>query len=670
VWKDSEALENAERKLELTKQEIMLNNQLASIKLQLEAVDDESLAGLARKGKLLEAQAQKELELLRIRRQAAEEELKKVRSDIRSELESPINKLLSWLGRAIAEVVRMLAYIPRGLAAALSALGADKAAEGLELVANKAEKAAASIAKAFASFGAANMARAKEREAELLRDLAEMQQQEAEIVQRMAKTQEELAEKRQKLIDEAIESLKVEVETNKTARQKLAEEYDKKFQQLRAKLEEYERRLAGDAEAIQKIRDQYLLSAEMLRAEMLQKDAELVQGALERIENVRKDVLFGALDAEMAAINARFDAFRKQLIEAADEVREELANMGIDVNELLTKLDERRQQELRRAMLRAAERQIALEEEIATVLLEKERERFATEEEFARYREKMLAEIQIEGAQKRLNILRDLYEAARDEQRDQIRLEIAQTEAKIAQANARLREIAIREAKEAAKAQQEIVREYIRAIDTLANALNDHLKKVEERQLSGLQRQQEAIRRSIAVYEGLAKEGAIAAEQSIAELEAREAEVIRRQEEMKRKAQRREMALAAIKTYVQLLDRNAPSPLAQTIRDITAITQFVAKLPTFFYGTEFVREGLRIPGAVRDALIVRVHEGERIVPANINRQLGGIRNEDLPKLVQQAAKSTRVEFDYDSLSNAIVMSIREGNRRTRTKRRL
>jgi hypothetical protein len=95
----------------------------------------------------------------------------------------------------------------------------------------------------------------------------------------------------------------------------------------------------------------------------------------------------------------------------------------------------------------------------------------------------------------------------------------------------------------------------------------------------------------------------------------------------------------------------------------------VSRLPTFFYGTEFVRDGIRIPGAIRDALIVRVHEGERIVPADINRKLGNIKNEDLPKIVNNTT-TTRVEFDYDSLSNTIVTSINEGNKKKNIRRRL
>jgi hypothetical protein len=667
VWKDREALENAERKLELTKQEILLNNQLASIKLRLEAIDDDTIAGLAEKGRLLEAQARKEIELIRLRREEAERELKKASEAIQEEVESPINKLLAALGKAFGGVVRMLAYIPRALAAVLSALQFDNVAADIQTIADKADEAAASIEKVFASFGAGNIAQAKEKQAALLQEISELTNREAEIMQRMAKTQEEIAKKRQKIAEDAIEALRVEVESTATARQRLADEYNKKLQKLKETLDEYERRLEGGVEEIQRIRDEYARSVELLKAEMARKDAELIQESIGRIEKIRREAFLGALDAEIAAINDRFDAFRNELKAAMSELGDELAKMGVDAEELLVRLEERRRQAIRKTLLQAAEREIKLREDIAVALLEKERENFESEEEFVRYREKRLAEIRIEAANQRLNVLRDLYEATGEEI---YRLEIAKAEADIAQANARLKEIAAREAKEAAKAQQEIVKEYIRAVESLAGALDEYLKRIEERQQQGLQRQQDALKSRIAVYEGLAKQGALAADQSIAELEAREADIVRKQEELKKKAQRREMALAAVKTYVQLLDRNAPSPLAQTIRDITAISQFVSKLPTFFYGTEFVREGLRIPGVVRDALIVRVHEGERIVPANINRQLGGIRNEDLPKVAQQGPAVAIVEFDYDSLSNAIVTSITEGGKRKKVKRRL
>jgi hypothetical protein len=660
IGKDIEALENAERKLKLTSEEIRINNELAAIKLRLANLDESTIKGLAEKGRLLAAQADREIELLRLRRDYVQEELRRTEEEIKKNIESPLSKLLTFLGKAIGSIVKALSYIPRGLAEALKAVGADKAAEGLAFVAAKAEEAAAGIEKIFASFGASEVAQSKERLAELQKELNDLDNKEKELLSQRQRTQKEIAEQQQKIIDDAIKALDVEIESVGTARQKLKEEYEKKFAALQTTLEEYEKRLEGNVEAIELIRNKYAAKVEELKAEMARKDEEIVREAVKRIDNIRRSLVQNALDLRIAEINEQFDTLKEQL-------RASLAELGEEGEELFIELENRRQQAIRRAILEAADKEIRLREEIAIARLDRERENYEKEEDFVRYREKRLAELQIEFATKRLETLRKLLEETGDET---IGLEIAKTEALIAQAAAKLKEIAAREAKEALKAQLEIVREYIKAIEAVSNALNSYISKIEERQANSLQRQQNTLRSRIAVYEGLARQGALAADQSIAELEARESELIRKQEELKKKAQRREMALAAVKTYVQLLDRNAPSPLAQTIRDITAISQFVSRLPTFFYGTEFVRDGIRIPGAIRDALIVRVHEGERIVPADINRKLGNIKNEDLPKIVNNTTTTTRVEFDYDSLSNTIVTSINEGNKKKNIRRRL
>jgi hypothetical protein len=659
LGKDIEALENAERKLKLSAEEIRINNELAAIKLRLANLDETTIKGLTEKGRLLAAQADKELELLRLRRDYVREEIKRTEEEINKSVESPINKLLKLLGEGIAAIIRALSYIPRGLAEALKSIGADDTAKGLELVANKAEEAASGIAKYFASFGAADVAQAKERLIDLQRQLNDLDNEEKSILAQRQKSLQEIAEQEKKIIDEAIKALDIEVESVGTARQRLKEEYDKKFAALQAAFEEYEKKLEGRIDAIELLRNKYAIKVEELKAEMARKDEEIVREAVKRIDNIRHTLAQNALDLRIAEINEQFDAMKEQL-------RQSFAELGEEDKDLYIQLENRRRQAIKRAIMETAEKEIKLREDIAIVRLDKERENFEREEDFIRYKEKRLAELQIEFATKRLYALREAYEASGD---SNIELEIARTEALIVQASAKLKEIAAREAREAIKAQQEIVREYIKAIETITEALNSYISKIEERQMNSLQRQQNALRSRIAVYEGLAKQGALAADQSIAELEARESELIQKQEELKKKAQRREMALAAIKTYVQLLDRNAPSPLAQTIRDITAISQFVSRLPTFFYGTEYVRDGIRIPGVVRDALIVRVHEGERIVPADINRKLGNIRNEDLPKVIN-ANTTTRVEFDYDSLSNVIVTSINEGNKKKKIRRRL
>lgn len=59
-----------------------------------------------------------------------------------------------------------------------------------------------------------------------------------------------------------------------------------------------------------------------------------------------------------------------------------------------------------------------------------------------------------------------------------------------------------------------------------------------------------------------------------------------------------------------------------------------AKPPAFAKGTEYVE----LNGAPKgtDTIHAMVNEGERIVPTHINKQLAGIKNEDLPKLLQAA----------------------------------
>jgi len=116
IGKDIEALENAERKLKLTSEEIRINNELAAIKLRLANLDESTIKGLAEKGRLLAAQADREIELLRLRRDYVQEELRRTEEEIKKNIESPLSKLLTFLGKAIGSIVKALSYIPRGLA--------------------------------------------------------------------------------------------------------------------------------------------------------------------------------------------------------------------------------------------------------------------------------------------------------------------------------------------------------------------------------------------------------------------------------------------------------------------------------------------------------------------------------------------------------------------------
>lgn len=65
---------------------------------------------------------------------------------------------------------------------------------------------------------------------------------------------------------------------------------------------------------------------------------------------------------------------------------------------------------------------------------------------------------------------------------------------------------------------------------------------------------------------------------------------------------------------------------------ISLVRQSQSSPPKFYDGTEYLERGNNPKG--RDTIPVMAHEGERIVPSYINEKLKGIKNSDLPKLVE------------------------------------
>ena len=560
-------------------------------------------------------------------------------------------RLFRGLGRALGALIRGLELVVKAIGELSGAFSEDLKAR-IKGFADTIGSAASEVERFFSNIQAEKTAELTEKLAEAEERLSELRIKEAEVTAKLQKEQEELAKQREELIQRTLDSLNVEVEAVQTQREALKKEYEKRISDLDAAYEEAKRVLAGNQEALLEAEKRYQASRLALEAEFARKEGEILAENAQKLAKIRDELLQDTLISEINAIRERYDA----LIE---EVEKRAAELESDETELIQRLEEAKTRAIIAAQLKSADADIKFREELAKARLETERENFAKEEEFAKYREQRLLEIQLEAARERLKVLGELYRLTGEKQ---LELEIAQTEALIAQLNAKLKALA-----DASLEQQKaIIKEYLQALGALADTFDSYLKRIEDRALSGLERQRGVLQRRIAVFEGLAKEGALAASESIAALEAQEAQLVQRQEQLKRRAQRREFALAAVKTYVQLLERNAPNALAQTIRDITLLTQFISKLPTFYHGTEYVREGIRIPNAVRDALIVRVHEGERIVPAHINRQLRGVKNEDLPKLVAGG----EVSFDYDRFLDTLDVVLNKKNSVKRVKRRL
>jgi DNA repair exonuclease SbcCD ATPase subunit len=649
--KGIEALEKAKAWIDSLKDEIRLNEQLAAIKLRLEAQDATSLAVLRERERLLQRQAQLELELIAQERARVEREKAKIEEELKDVEESLLVKLFRGLGQALGALVRGLGQVVRAVGELAGVFDA-KLREQIRGFAGTIEAAAAGVERFFSNIQADKAAELTEKLADAQSRLSKLRIEEAEVTARLRKEQEELAKQREELIQRTLDSLNVEVEAVQTQREALKREYAKRISDLEDAYEAAKKVLEGNDAALLEAQKRYLASLSALEAEFARKEGEILAENAQRLAKIRAELQQDALISEVEAIRERYDG----LIE---EVRKRAAELESDEVELIQRLEDAKTRAIIAAQLRAADADIKFREDLAKARLETERTNFATEEDFAKYRERRLLEIQIGAARERLKVLGELYRVTGEKQ---LELEIAQTEALISQLNAKLKALA-----DAGLDQQKaIIKEYLQALDALADAFDSYLKRVEERALAGLERQRGTLQRRIAVFEGLAKEGALAASESIAALEVQEAELVQRQEQLKRRAQRREFALAAVKTYVQLLERGAPNALAQTIRDITLLTQLISKLPTFYEGTEYVQEGMRIPNAVRDALIVRVHEGERIVPAHINRQLRGVKNEDLPKLVAGG----EVTFDYDRFSETMDVVLRKNNSVKRVKRRL
>jgi hypothetical protein len=651
LGKGIEALEKAKERLDSLKEEIKLNEQLAAIKLKLDAQEATSLEGLRERGMLLEQQAQLELQLIAQERARVEREKAKIEEELKDVEDSLLVKLFRGLGRALGALIRGIGQVVRAIGELAGVFNADLG-NRIKSFTEKIGSAAAEVERFFSNIQADRAAELTEKLADAEGRLSDLRIREAEITAKLQKEQEELAKQREELIQRTLDSLNVEVEAVQTQREALKREYDKRISDLEKAYEEAKRVLEGNQAALLEAEKRYQAARLALETEFARKDAEIVAENAQKLAKIRAELQQDALRREIDAIRERYDALIEEIKRAAVELQ-------TDETELIQSLEEAKTRAIIAAQLRAADADIKFREELAKAKLETERENFAKEENFVKYRERRLLEIQLEVARERLKVLGELYRVTGEKQ---LELEIAQTEALIAQLNAKLKSLS-----EVGLAQQkEIIKEYLQALDALADAFDSYLKRVEARALSGLERQRGALQRRIAVFEGLAKEGALAASESIAALEAQEAQLIQQQEQLKRRAQRREFALAAVKTYVQLLERGAPNALAQTIRDITLLTQLISKLPTFYQGTEYVREGLRIPNAVRDALIVRVHEGERIVPAHINRQLRGVKNEDLPKLVAGG----EVSFDYDRFLDTLDVVLSKRNSVKRVKRRL
>jgi hypothetical protein len=507
-----------------------------------------------------------------------------------------------------------------------------------------------------------------------------------ELLEKQAEIEENIAKTQQELLDLALEEKQVLEQIRKEREEAARRAEEERRARLEALLQEMaleKERSKVRVEAIRQERDERLAQLAAVRALALEvartederleverryaaRRAQIIKQAEEQIAEVRLEAANRATELYLQAQKESAEVELAQLGNKYRQLRAELraqeAELGRELTDTREALAEAETRErvaiLRKYALKAVDEQ----EKLAEQQLDLEARRFEDEKAFQEYKQQELLKIQLRFVRERIKALEELNAQISDEETE---MQLRALKAQEALLDLRLRTLT-----RTAENQAELIRERLRAI---ANELEKALQLYEalldrsmQRAEMRLQRQEQAISTRINLLVAQAEQGSIAATESIAQLEQRQAEIAKAQEDLKRKAQQREAALGAFRAYAAQLAQgvNPAQALINTLRDLTVISQFVRSLPTFHEGTEEIRPGMApfLKNAVQDAYLVRVHQGERIVPAALNAQLRGLTNEEL---VQRVRGGERVQFAYDSLLDSIVAVVEKSNKRTK-----
>jgi hypothetical protein len=172
------------------------------------------------------------------------------------------------------------------------------------------------------------------------------------------------------------------------------------------------------------------------------------------------------------------------------------------------------------------------------------------------------------------------------------------------------------------------------AIQELIKATADYFIKRSEEKVAQLEEEIDKAEENQSYLEDLAKEGNINAQQSLAENQRIIDEANKQKLAEEKRQQRIKLAETALTTYSQKVEQGSETPLADTIRDIALLQQFVSSLPAFEEGIEDTgSNGRGVDG--RGGFHAILHPNERVVPKGLNEKIGSMSNEELASLAQE-----------------------------------
>ena len=155
---------------------------------------------------------------------------------------------------------------------------------------------------------------------------------------------------------------------------------------------------------------------------------------------------------------------------------------------------------------------------------------------------------------------------------------------------------------------------------------DERIKKIDD-EIAAAQKTQDTLQE-------LAAQGNIDAKESIAEQAEIQRELQKQKEaELKRKA-RVELASSAYASYEQKIAAGSERPLAETIRDITLLQNFISTIPLFKEGTEDTgTNGKGVDG--QGGFHAILHPNERVMTKEQNALVGNLSNEQLAQIAYE-----------------------------------
>lgn len=168
----------------------------------------------------------------------------------------------------------------------------------------------------------------------------------------------------------------------------------------------------------------------------------------------------------------------------------------------------------------------------------------------------------------------------------------------------------------------------------IIEALTEYAIKKSDERIAQIEKEIEAAEQESDRLKELANQGNIEAQQSIAEQQRIIAEAERARQAELRRQERIKLASTVYTTYQGKVEDGSKQPLADTIRDVTLLQQFINSLPAFEEGTENTgKNGRGIDG--KGGFQAILHPNERVMTSEQNNLVGDLSNNELAKIAQE-----------------------------------